>query len=247
LAGTGRPVARASMPRFVAMGVRPECAMKVLVLEDDQKLARFLARVLAEEGFAVDVCVRGVDALAQAERGRYDLIVLDWMVPETDGLTVCREIRRTGGVAPILMLTARAETSERVLGLQAGADDYMVKPFEVDEFVARARALLRRTSGFAPLRCGDLAVDPLARQATLAGVELVLTNREYSVLLRLLQARSRIVRRSDLLAHVWGVRVDPDSNLVEVHVSRLRERLGDRAWMIETVRGLGYRLRESGA
>jgi DNA-binding response OmpR family regulator len=221
--------------------------MKVLILEDDQKLARFLARVLSEEEFAVDLCARGVDAIAQAEGGRYDLIVLDWMVPDTDGLTVCREIRRAGGTAPILMLTARGETSERVMGLRAGADDYMVKPFEVDEFVARVRALLRRTSGFAALRCGDLEVDPVARQAKLADVALTLTNREYAVLLHLLHRANRIVKRSDLLAQVWGMRFDPGSNLVEVHISRLRDRLGDRAWMIETVRGVGYRLRQAAA
>jgi DNA-binding response OmpR family regulator len=221
--------------------------VKVLILEDDQKLARFLARVLSEEGFAVDVCARGVDAIAQAERGLYSLIVLDWMVPDTDGLTVCREIRRAGGTAPIFMLTARGETSERVLGLKAGADDYMVKPFEVDEFVARVHALRRRTSGFMALRYGDLELDPSARQAKLAGVGLTLTNREYAVLLHLLHRADRIVKRSDLLADVWGMRFDPGSNLVEVHISRLRERLGDRAWMIETVRGAGYRLRQRAA
>jgi DNA-binding response OmpR family regulator len=231
------------MPHFAATRWRPRCAVKVLILDDDQKLARFLARVLSEDGFAVDLCARGVDAIAHAQGGLYDLIVLDWMVPETDGLTVCREIRRAGGTAPILMLTARGQTSERVLGLKAGADDYMVKPFEVDEFVARVCALLRRTSGFAALCCGDLEVDPVARQAKLAGVALTLTNREYAVLLHLLRA-NRIVTRSDLLAHVWGIRFDPGSNLVEVHISRLRERLGDRAWMIETVRGVGYRLRQ---
>jgi DNA-binding response OmpR family regulator len=221
--------------------------VKVLLLEDDQRLARFLARVLCEEGLAVDVCSRGSDAIAQAEGGLYDLIVLDWMVPETDGLTVCREIRRAGAVAPILMLTARGETRERVLGLEAGADDYMVKPFEVDEFVARVRAQLRRTTGFAALRCGDLEVDRITRQATLAGVALTLTNREYALLLHLLHRADQIVKRSDLLADVWGMHFDPGSNIVDVHVSRLRDKLGDRAWMIETVRGIGYRLRRQRA
>jgi DNA-binding response OmpR family regulator len=217
--------------------------MKVLVLEDDQRQARFLARVLSEEGLAVDLCARGPDALAQAEGSLYDLIVLDWMVPETDGLTVCREIRRAGAIAPILILTARGEIRERVLGLEAGADDYMVKPFEVDEFVARVRALLRRASGFAALRCGDVELDRVTRQAKLAGIALTLTNREYTLLLHLLHHADRIVKRSDLLAHVWDMHFDPGSNLVEVHVSRLRDKLGDRAWMIETVRGVGYRLR----
>ena len=221
--------------------------MKVLILEDDRKLAGFLARVLSEEGLAVDLCGRGVDAVAQAEGGLYDLIVLDWMVPDTDGLTVCRELRRAGATAPVMMLTARGETRERVLGLEAGADDYMVKPFEVDEFVARVRALLRRASGVVALRCGDLEIDTTARQAKLAGVVLTLTNREYALLLHLLHRADRIVKRSDLLAHVWGTRFDPGSNLVEVHVSRLRDKLGERAWMVETVRGVGYRLRREQA
>jgi DNA-binding response OmpR family regulator len=227
------------MSRFVASRGR---VVKVLVLEDDQRLARFLARVLSEEGLAVDLCARGVDAIDQAQGCLYDLIVLDWMVPETDGLTVCREIRRAGGTAPILMLTARGETRERVLGLEAGADDYMVKPFEVDEFIARVRAQMRRTSGFASLRCGDVEIDRMSRQATIGGVPLTLTNREYALLLHLLHRRDRIVKRSDLLANVWDLHFDPGSNLVEVHISRLRDKLGERAWMIETVRGIGYRL-----
>jgi DNA-binding response OmpR family regulator len=214
-----------------------------LILEDDQRQARFLSRVLSEEGLSVDLCARGLDAIGQSGGIEYDLIVLDWMVPDTDGLTVCREIRRAGGVAPILMLTARGETRERVLGLEAGADDYMVKPFEVDEFVARVRALLRRASGFAAVRCGDLELDRIARQARLAGSALGLTHREYTLLLHLVHRADRIVTRSDLLAHVWDMHFDPGSNLVEVHVSRLRDKLGDRAWMIETVRGVGYRLR----
>jgi DNA-binding response OmpR family regulator len=221
--------------------------MRALILEDDPKLARFLGRVLAEEGLAVDLCARGVDAMAQAEGGLYDLIVLDWMVPDTDGLSVCREIRRAGGRAPVLMLTARGETRERVLGLEAGADDYMVKPFEVQEFIARVRALLRRTSGFGALRCGDLEIDPVARQAKLASTSLTLTGREYALLLHLVHRGDRIVKRSELLAHVWGLKFDPGSNLVDVHVSRLRDKLGDRAWMIETVRGVGYRLRSQRA
>jgi DNA-binding response OmpR family regulator len=217
--------------------------LKVLILEDDHKLARFLGRVLAEEGLSADLCSRGIDAMTQAEAGVYDLVVLDWMVPDTDGLSVCREIRRAGGTAPVLMLTARGETRERVMGLEAGADDYMVKPFEVEEFVARVRALLRRTAGFAALHCGDLEVDRVAREATLAGVVLSLTNREYAVLMHLLHRAERVVKRSDLLSQVWGWRFDPGSNLVEVHVSRLRDKFAERAWMIETVRGVGYRLR----
>src|SRR5580658_7981146 len=184
-------------------------AVKVLVLEDDPRQARFLWRVLSEEGLVVDLCTRGADAVSQAGSSLYDLIVLDWMVPETDGLTVCREVRRAGGITPILMLTARGEIRERVLGLEAGADDYMVKPFEVDEFVARVRALLRRASGFAAMRCGDLELDRVTRQAKLAGVELTLTPREYTLLLHLLHSADRIVKRSDLLAHVFDTHFDP--------------------------------------
>jgi DNA-binding response OmpR family regulator len=220
--------------------------VKVLLLEDEDKLARFLRRVLSEEGFAVDVCERGPDAVAQADES-YGLLVLDWMVPEMDGLAACRAIRGRGNVAPILMLTARGETRERVLGLEAGADDYMVKPFEVDEFVARVRALVRRTSGFGSMRCGRLVVDRVKREAALDGAALVLTNREYALLLHMLHRADQVVKRSELLAHVWGMNFDPGSNLLDVHVSRLRDKLGDSAWMIETVRGVGYRLRRERA
>ncbi len=218
--------------------------MKALVLEDDKKLARFLARVLTEEGLQVDVCGRGDDAITQAEASLYDLLVLDWMVPEKGGLAVCRELRRAGATAAILMLTARGETRERVLGLDAGADDYMVKPFEVEEFIARVRALLRRTARLGAVRLGALEVDPVTRQAKLAGAVLPLTSREFALLFHLAHHGERVVKRSELLAHVWGLHFDPDSNVVDVHVSRVRDKLGDRSWMIETVRGLGYRLRE---
>jgi DNA-binding response OmpR family regulator len=239
-----RPIGRASMVRPVAATANGR-QMRVLLLEDDEKLARLLARVLSEEGLSSDVCLRGNDALAQAEGGSYDIIVLDWMVPDTDGLTVCREMRKAGSSAPILMLTARGETQDRVAGLDAGADDYLIKPFEVEEFMARVRALMRRASGFKQLRCGDLEIDRLSREARVAGVVLTLTNREYALLIHLLHNADRIVRRSELLARVWGTGFDPGSNIVDVHVSRLRDKLGDRAWMIETMRGIGYRLRGS--
>jgi len=221
--------------------------VKVLILEDDKKLACFLARVASEEGLTADLCACGSDATVQALSGAYSLIVLDRMVPETDGLAVCREIRRAGVTVPILMLTARGETRERVLGLEAGADDYVVKPFELDELIARIRALLRRASGFGALRCGDLEIDRPTRQARLAGAPLTLTNREYMLLLELMHRADQTVKRSALLANVWGIHFDPGSNLVEVHMSRLREKLGTRAWMIETVRGVGYRLRRQQA
>lgn len=221
--------------------------VRVLLLEDDQRLASFLSRAFEEEGFVVDHCARGVDAIEHARAGLYDLVVLDWLVPDVDGLAVCRDIRQSGARVPVLMLTARGEVRERVLGLEAGADDYMVKPFEVDELLARVRALLRRTSGFAALRCGDLEVDRVAHQARAAGMPLLLTNREYALLLHLIHKADRIVRRSELLAQVWGLDFDPGTNLVDVHVSRVREKLAERSWMIETVRGVGYRLRHERA
>jgi DNA-binding response OmpR family regulator len=217
--------------------------VKGLVVTNDERLARFLGRVLFEEGLAVDLCARGTEALAQAEDSLYDLVVLDWRVPETDGLTVCREIRRAGCTTPIVVLAPRGERGALVLALEAGADACAVQPPEASEFVARVRALLRRTSGFAALRCGDLEIDRAKRQAKLGGVALTLTNREYALLLHLLHGGDRIVSRSDLLTHVWGAGFDAGPNVVEMLVCRLRDKLGDRAWMVETVRGLGYRVR----
>jgi DNA-binding response OmpR family regulator len=219
--------------------------MKALVLEDDPKIARFVAQVLREEGYAVDLCTTGADALRLAEIGAHSLIVLDWVVPDVDGLAVCRELRRQGVITPILMLTARGQVSEKVLGLSTGADDYLVKPFDVDELVARTRALARRAVGFAVVRCGPIEIDRIERQAWVAGRKLALTNRELALLLRLALHADRVVTRTDLLAHVWETSFDTGSNLLEVHMSRLREKLGEHAALIETVRGVGYRLRSS--
>ena len=214
------------------------------MVEDDRGVARLIERALAEEGFAVDACATGADAVRQAGAIAYDLVVLDWMLPEGDGLSVCRDLRRGGSAVPIMMLTARGELSERVLGLEAGADDYLVKPFYVEEFLARVRALQRRAGGgYARLRCGELEVDRGERRAFLAGAPLDLTAKEYALLLHLAFRPDRVVTRSELLSQVWETRFDPGSNLVDVHVSRLRDKLGERAWMIETVRGQGYRLR----
>lgn len=217
--------------------------MKALIVEDDAKVARFIARVLGEEGYVADLCDRGEDALRQAQAIDYDVILLDWMLPDRDGLAVCRELRRGGSVAPIIMLTARGEVRERVLGLEAGADDYIVKPFEVDELLARIQALIRRTHGFGQMHLGDLEIDRLRRLVSLAGRTLDLTAREYALLLCLAQHEGRPVARSELLTQVWATQFDPGSNLVDVQVSRLRDKLGAHAWMIDTVRGKGYRLR----
>jgi DNA-binding response OmpR family regulator len=217
--------------------------VKVLLLEDDSKLARFLTRAFQEDGYVVDTCTRGEDALAQAQLGAYDVLVLDWNVPEMDGLAVCRELRRMGHRIPIVMLTARHGTPERVLALDSGADDFVPKPFEIDELLARVRAVVRRTQATTRITCGELAIDRSARSAELAGVPLTLTPRELAIVADLATRADRVVGRSALIARVWELSFDPGSNIVDVHVSRLRDKLGEHAWMLETVRGLGYRLR----
>lgn len=215
--------------------------VKVLVIEDDRKLSRFLVRIFVEEGYVVDACANGTDALAQASSGIYDLIVLDWMLPDVDGLSVCRTLRQTGVATPIMMLTARGEVRERVLGLEAGADDFIVKPFEVEELVARARAVTRRARGFSKLTLGPIEIDRVTRDVRVKGEPLDLTAREYALLLELSRHSGKIVTRTELLARVWETTFDSGSNIVEVHISRLRDKLGEQSWMIETVRGAGYR------
>jgi two-component system OmpR family response regulator len=217
--------------------------MDALLLEDDVSQAKFLVRAMSEKGFVVDRCDRGDDAVARAEARRYDIVVLDRMVAGTDGLAVCSAIRRTGGSSPILMLTPRSETCQGALDPAAGADDYLLKPFDVEEFFARIHALVQRTSRFGVLRCGELTLDLGSRQATLAGSPLSLTKREYALLVHLVHRGNRLVTRSELLARVWGMPFDPCSNVVQVHLSRLRKKLGASSVMIETVRRVGYRLR----
>jgi DNA-binding response OmpR family regulator len=217
--------------------------VKLLVIDDDAKVTRLLTRIFHEEGFVVDGCGKGEEGMRQATSGLYDLVVLDWMLPDVDGLTLCRRLREQGLALPILMLTARAELSERVIGLEGGADDYVVKPFEIEELVARVRALLRRAGGVDKVRVGELEIDARRRGVTLGKAPLDLTAREFALLLHLASRAGQVASRAELLARVWSTRFDPGSNLVEVHISRLRDKLGEHAWMIETVRGAGYRLR----
>ena len=220
--------------------------MKLLLVEDDPKVGRLLVRVLEEEGYAVEWCCSGDEARARTRAtagAPFDLLLLDWMLPDGDGLAVCRDLRERGAELPILMLTARAETRERVLGLESGADDYLVKPFEIDELLARLRALLRRSRKSGRLRLGPLELDPLARKAWLDGAPLPLASRELALLLHLGRHAGRAVSRAELLAEVWETHFDPGTNVVEVHVSRLRDKLGAHAGLVATVRGVGYLLR----
>jgi two-component system OmpR family response regulator len=215
--------------------------MKLLVVEDNPKVARFLMRALSEEGYVVDQVGDGLRALDQIESVAYDAVILDWMLPGMDGLAVCRTVRDRGIKIPILMLTARGEVGEKVLGLDAGADDYLAKPFDLGELLARVRALGRRTIGTSTLRLAQLVIDPFARKATVEGRVIELTSREFALITYLVQHAGRSVSRTELLQKVWSTSFDPSSNVVEVHIKNLRDKLGSAGAMIETVRGVGYR------
>lgn len=218
-------------------------AMKILVVEDNRKLASFLLRALVEEGYVVDVVGDGTTAVEQTQSIAYDLVILDWMLPGMDGLSVCRALRARGSQVPILMLTARAEVAERIAGLDAGADDYLLKPFDLGELLARVRARGRRGAGGDPVvRVGALVVDRADRRVVLDGRRLDLTPREFALMAYLAREAGRVVPRTELLAKVWETAFDPSSNVVEVHVKNLRDKLGPHAALIETVRGVGYRM-----
>lgn len=217
--------------------------MKILVVEDNKKLAQFLRRALSEEGYIVDSVSDGTTAIQQAENIAYDLVVLDWMLPGADGLSVCRNLRESGNQVSILMLTARGEVAERITGLDAGADDYLTKPFDLGEFLARVRALARRGGRSQNrLQIGPLGIDRAERQVLLNGKRIPCTPREFALLYYLAREAGRVVPRTELLTKVWETSFDPNSNVVEVHMKNLREKLGEHGAMIETVRGIGYRL-----
>lgn len=227
--------------------------MRILIVEDDRKVARFLERALREEGYAVDVAYDGAQGLSLARIHPYDLHLLDVMLPGRTGDEITRELRGSGSTAPILLLTARDSTEDIVAGLDAGADDYLAKPFSLDEVLARIRALLRRGAA-APagsLRYADLELDRLRREARRGGRLLDLTPREFALLEFFLLRPERVVRRTELLEKVWDLTFDPMSNVVDVHVANLRRKLRAAATgplgtpddpLIRTVRGVGYKL-----
>lgn len=215
---------------------------KVLVVEDDRKLAELLSRVLTEEGYEALTAHSKQAALAAISSERLDLLVVDRMLPDGDGLELCSTLARSGGGMPVLVLTALGELRDRVEGLDRGADDYVIKPFEIPELLARIRALLRRSAS--PVRrIGGLRLDFRSRRLLRGDEPVDLTTREFELLAHLVDADGAVLSRARLLAAVWGTEHDPGTNLVEVHVSRLRSKLGAAAAMIETVRGGGYRLR----
>jgi DNA-binding response OmpR family regulator len=220
--------------------------MRILLVEDERKVASFVARALREQAYAVDVANGGQPALALASDVAYDAILLDLRLPDLDGVEVCRELRRRRVNSPILMLTARGLVEQRVEGLDAGADDYLTKPFVLAELLARVRALVRR--GFqrsaGSLRAADLELDRHRRRVQRGGTPIPLTAKEFALLELLLLRTPHTVPRSEIVEHIWDAHFDSGTNLVEVYINRLRHKIDqDRAAkLIHTVRGVGYRL-----
>ena len=217
--------------------------MRVLVAEDEVFLARQLTAALRRAGYAVDHAADGERADLLGHDERYDAVVLDLGLPKVDGLTLLRRWREAGQAMPVLVLTARGSWHEKVQGIDGGADDYMAKPFRMEELLARLRALIRRSSGQSnpELRCGPLVLDPRSGKVTLEGAEVKLTGHEFRVLSYLMHHCPRVVSQSELTEHIYAQDFDRDSNTVEVFIARLRRKLGPA--FIETVRSLGYRMK----
>ncbi|MGQ0605184.1 MAG: response regulator [Anaerolineales bacterium] len=221
--------------------------MRVLIVEDEPKISAYVKRGLEEQGYAVDAAFTGREALHWAETVNFDVIILDLLLPEMDGLAVCRELRRRECQTPILMLTARDAVDDRVTGLDAGADDYLVKPFALKELLARLRALTRRAAD-APkstlLQLADLTLDTLTRRVKRGGKVIDLTAKEYAVLECLLRETGRVLTRTQIAEHVWNYDVYNQSNIVDVYIRNLRRKIDDpcEVKLIHTVRGAGYRL-----
>ena len=215
--------------------------MRLLVVEDNPKLARFVAKGLREQAYAVDVATGGEDALDRIALHDYDLVILDLGLPGLGGMEVCRRLRAEGSPVLILMLTARDATDDRITGLDAGADDYLSKPFAFGELLARVRALLRRGAAATPavIEVGDLRVDTSAQRVERGRKRIELTTKEYALLEYLARNAGRVVGRAEISEHVWDENFDPVSNLIEVYVQRLRRKLGPPP-MLHTRRGAGY-------
>ena len=218
--------------------------MRLLVIEDDADLNRQLVTTLKEAGYAVDSASDGEEGGFLGETEPYDAVVLDIGLPRKDGITVLEEWRAAGRTMPVLLLTARDRWSDKVAGIDAGADDYVAKPFHMEEVLARLRALIRRSAGHASavIACGPVSVDTAASKASVDGRVLKLTSHEYRLLSYLLHHVGAVVSRTELTEHLYDQDFDRDSNTIEVFVGRLRKKLGDHAGLIETVRGLGYRM-----
>lgn len=222
--------------------------MRILVVEDERKIAGFIRQGLEEHGFDVEVCGNGDDAFTLATTRSYDTVVLDIMLPGRDGLSILRGLRERKNTVPVILVTARTELNERIDGLNLGADDYLTKPFYVEELIARIHAVSRRTKddALSLLQVEDLTVDLIRHHVQRGGRDIELTAREFSLLERMMRTPGRVFTRTQLLEHVWGYDFDPETNLVDVNIRRLRKKLDDDSDtpLIETVRGVGYRIRK---
>lgn len=221
--------------------------MRVLVVEDERKISSYLKRGLEEQGYAVDTAFTGLEALDYADAAPYDIIILDILLPEMDGLAACREIRKRGNRTPILMLTARDSVDDRVNGLDAGADDYLVKPFALKELLARLRAMSRRNAEqpkTTTLQIAELTLDTLTRRVKRGSKLIELTSKEYAVLECLMREPERVLTRTQIAEHVWNYDVYNQSNVVDVYIKNLRRKIDDGfdSKLIHTIRGAGYRL-----
>jgi two-component system copper resistance phosphate regulon response regulator CusR len=218
--------------------------MRVLLVEDDLRIARFVAKGLREQAYAVDVVANGDDALYEAAINPYDLIILDVMIPGKNGFEVCGELRRSGQRVPVLMLTARDAVEDRIQGLDHGADDYLTKPFQFRELLARLRALLRRSGELRPPKIvvADLTLDTSAQSVCRAGHAIPMTTKEYALLEFLARNTNRVVGRAEIAEHVWDESFDPFSNLIEVYINRLRRKIDTSGVkpLLHTRRGAGY-------
>jgi len=228
--------------------------MKILLVEDEDRIADLVCTELGARGISVRRCADGTGGLEAAQRGSFDALVLDLMLPGIDGLSILRALRESGDATPVILLTARSELGDRVRGLEAGADDYLAKPFFIDELAARLHALVRRSASdrVNTLHVGDLVLDRLTRQVSCRQRHIDLTGREYALLEFLIRSPDRVFTRSEILEHVWGYDFDPMTNVVDVCVRRLRAKLAEVAGteavaQIEAVRGAGYRLRRNAA
>ena len=215
---------------------------RILIVEDEPGMASFIEKGLGSRGYATKVCPDGATATAIASDADFDLVILDLGLPDTDGLSVLREIRRRGERMPVIVLTARDDLTDKVEGLDAGASDYVTKPFKLEELLARVRVQMRDERSAEPtvLEAGGITLDVRTRRAMVGGEVVELTAREFTMLETFMGHAGQVLSREQLLAHVWGYDYDPGSNVVEVYVRYLRRKLGEDA--IETVRGMGYRL-----
>lgn len=222
--------------------------MKVLLVEDEKKISSFVVKGLREQGFTVELAEEGNDGYLLASTQSYDVLVLDIMLPGRDGLSILKSLRKAGNTVPVILVTARGELDERLEGLNLGADDYLTKPFYLDELVARIQALHRRASGqsLSIVQVEDLVVNLTTREVKRGASDVELTTKEFNLLEYLIRSPGRVLTRTQILEHVWGYDFDPSTNVVDVCVQRLRKKIdaGQEHPLIETVRGVGYRVRK---